>query len=55
MNLRFSDWVQVFGDECLAATLLDRLAYEAHVLESVGESHSFRQRVEQERRQADAR
>jgi DNA replication protein DnaC len=28
-NLRFADWVQVFGDERLTAALLDRLAHKA--------------------------
>ncbi len=47
-NLRFADWVQVFGDERLTAALLDRLAHKAHILEFVGESYRFRQRMEQE-------
>jgi len=52
-NLRFADWVQVFGDERLTAALLDRLAHKAHILEFVGESHRFRQRMQQETRQTD--
>jgi len=47
-NLRFADWVQVFGDERLTAALLDRLAHKAHIFEFVGESYRFRQRMEQE-------
>jgi len=47
-NLRFADWVQVFGDERLTAALLDRLAHKAHILEFVGESYRFRQRMQQE-------
>ena len=47
-NLRFTDWVQVFGDERLTAALLDRLAHKSHILEFVGESYRFRQRMEQE-------
>jgi len=47
-NLRFADWVQVFGDERLTAALLDRLAHKAHILEFVGESYRFRQRMGQE-------
>jgi DNA replication protein DnaC len=43
-NLRFADWPQVFGDEHLAAALLDRLTHRAHILEFVGESFRFRQR-----------
>jgi DNA replication protein DnaC len=47
-NLRFADWGQVFGDERLTAALLDRLVHKAHVLEFVGESYRFRQRLQQE-------
>jgi DNA replication protein DnaC len=47
-NLRFSDWVQVFGDERLTAALLDRLTHRATVLEFLGESYRFRQRVQGE-------
>jgi DNA replication protein DnaC len=44
-NLRFADWTQVFGDERLTAALLDRLTHRAHILEFVGESFRFRQRL----------
>jgi DNA replication protein DnaC len=54
-NLRFADWVQVFGDERLTAALLDRLAHKAHILEFVGESYRFRQRMQQETQQTDGR
>ena len=47
-NLRFADWVQVFGDERLTAALLDRLTHKAHILEFVGESFRFRQRMQRE-------
>jgi DNA replication protein DnaC len=53
-NLRFADWVQVFGDERLTAALLDRLAHKAHILEFVGESYRFRQRMQQETQQSDS-
>jgi DNA replication protein DnaC len=52
-NLRFADWVQVFGDERLTAALLDRLAHKAHILEFVGESYRFRQRMQQQTLLAD--
>jgi DNA replication protein DnaC len=45
-NLRFADWVQVFGDERLTAALLDRLTHRSTVLEFVGESFRFRQRMQ---------
>lgn len=41
-NLKFADWIQVFGDERLTAALLDRLTHHAHILELVGESYRFR-------------
>jgi DNA replication protein DnaC len=47
-NLKFADWVQVFGDEQLTAALLDRLTCRAHILEFIGESFRFRQRMQQE-------
>lgn len=52
-NLRFADWVQVFGDERLTAALLDRLAHKAHILEFIGESYRFRQRMQQETQHTD--
>jgi DNA replication protein DnaC len=52
-NLRFADWTQVFGDERLTAALLDRLLHKAHVLEFVGESFRFRQRMQRETQAAD--
>jgi DNA replication protein DnaC len=47
-NLKFADWPQVFGDERLTAALLDRLTHRATILELVGESFRFRQRMQQE-------
>jgi len=47
-NLRFADWTQVFGDERLTAALLDRLTHRAHILEFIGESYRFRQRMQQD-------
>jgi DNA replication protein DnaC len=42
-NLRFADWVQIFGEERLSVALLDRLTHRAHILEFVGESFRLRQ------------
>lgn len=47
-NLKFADWTQVFGDERLTAALLDRLTHHAHILELVGDSFRFRQRLQQQ-------
>lgn len=46
INLKFADWVQVFGDERLTAALLDRLTHHAHIIELLGESYRFRQRAQ---------
>jgi DNA replication protein DnaC len=52
-NLRFADWTQVFGDERLTAALLDRLTHRAHILEFVGESYRFRERMQREKQRPD--
>lgn len=45
-NLRFADWTQVFGDERLTAALLDRLTFKGHIVDLVGESFRFRERMQ---------
>ena len=47
-NLKFADWTQVFGSEQLTAALLDRLTHKAHILEFIGQSFRFRQRMQQQ-------
>ena len=47
-NLRFADWNSIFGEERMTAALLDRLTHRAHVLEFLGESYRFRQRLQQD-------
>lgn len=47
-NLKFADWTQVFGSEKLTLALLDRLTHRAHIIEFVGESYRFRQRLQHE-------
>jgi DNA replication protein DnaC len=54
-NLRFTDWVQVFGEERLTAALLDRLTHKAHILEFVGESYRFRERMHRETEEENSR
>lgn len=51
-NLNFADWTQVFGSEQLTAALLDRLTHKAHILEFIGESFRFRQRMQQQNQPA---
>ena len=43
--------MQVFGDERLTAALLDRLTHRAEILEFLGESFRFRQRMQRETQQ----
>ena len=40
-------YYELFGDERLTAALLDRLTHHAHILELVGESYRFRQRMQE--------
>lgn len=47
-NLRFGDWTQVFHNEQLTAALLDRLTHRATILEFLGESYRFRERMQRE-------
>ncbi len=47
-NLRFADWTSIFGDEKMTAALLDRLTHKGHILEFIGESYRFRQRMHME-------
>jgi DNA replication protein DnaC len=44
-NLKFADWSEVFGDEKLTLALLDRLTHKAHIIEFIGDSYRFRQRL----------
>ena len=47
-NLKFADWIQVFGDERLTVALLDRLTHRAHIIEFVGDSFRFRERQQRQ-------
>ena len=47
-NLKFADWTQILGDERLAMALIDRLTHHAHIIELIGESFRFRQRMQRE-------
>src|SRR2546428_771028 len=50
-NLRFGDWMSIFGNETMTTALLDRLTHKGHILECIGESYRFRQRLRQEEQQ----
>ncbi len=53
-NLKFGDWNAVMREEHLTAALLDRLTHRAHILEFLGESFRFRQRLQQAERAGSA-
>jgi DNA replication protein DnaC len=53
-NLRFGDWNKIFGDETMTAAVIDRLTHKGHILEFVGESYRFRQRLQQEQQLGEA-
>src|SRR5437764_14498069 len=50
-NLRFGEWNAIFGNETMTGALLDRLTGKGHILEFIGESYRFRQRLRQEEQQ----
>jgi DNA replication protein DnaC len=47
-NLRFGAWTQVFGNDHLTAALIDRLTHRATILEFIGESYRFRERLQRD-------
>ena len=47
-NLRFADWNSIFGDNIMTTALLDRLTSKGHIIEFIGESYRFRQRMKME-------
>jgi len=48
-NLAFREWGKVFGDEKLAAAVLDRLGERAEVIATSGESYRMRRREKEQR------
>lgn len=47
-NLPFTQWTQLFQDETLTAALLDRLTHHCTILEFLGESYRFKQRMKRQ-------
>jgi DNA replication protein DnaC len=46
-NLRFGEWNQIFNDEMMTAAFIDRLTHKGHILEFIGESYRYRNRLTQ--------
>ena len=42
-SVPFEEWTEVFGSECHAGALLDRVTHHVHILEMYGESNRLKQ------------
>jgi len=45
-NKGFEEWGEIFGDEVMAATLIDRLLHHCHIVNIRGNSYHMRQHTE---------
>ena len=45
-NKGFEDWGEIFGDEVMAAALIDRLVHHCHIVNIRGNSYRMRQHTE---------
>jgi DNA replication protein DnaC len=46
-NLRFQEWISIFGSDKMTLAFIDRLTHRGHVLEFAGESYRYRNRLQQ--------
>jgi DNA replication protein DnaC len=44
-NLRFAEWIQIFGDEKMTTAFIDRLTHKGHILEFIGDSYRYNHRL----------
>jgi DNA replication protein DnaC len=51
-NLPFSEWGSVFGDPRLVAAIVDRVTFNAHILETDTQSYRLRTSKTSSRKQA---
>jgi hypothetical protein len=49
-NKGFEDWGGIFGDEIIAAALIDRLVHHRHIVNIRGNSYRLRQHSDLQRR-----
>jgi DNA replication protein DnaC len=49
-NKGFEDWGEIFGDDVMAAALIDRLVHHCHIVNIRGNSYRLRQHAELARR-----
>lgn len=49
-NKGFEDWGEIFGDEVMAAALIDRLVHHCHIVNIRGNSYRLRQHADLARR-----
>jgi DNA replication protein DnaC len=45
-NKSFAEWGEVFGDDVMAAALIDRLLHHCHIINIRGNSYRMRQHTE---------